>query len=283
VSKRQSLKNDGTSAKKIDPAVLTAIIGGIVTITATLITVLVPIIVKPKEVTTIPITSATNSLTGITTPSSTANDLLSMAMDNLNDVKVINIDTFDNLSVDKWTKWNDSQSGGVDNGTLKLTTSSNESAGFERANRPFVGGQGILLRFKGASVSGDHISFDFTFSEMNLQWPQTQQFEMYDNPPWSAAQIDLHYGENSDSYRDLVGSALKPDTWYDLLMVIDSNTNLLAIIWDPNNPTLQIQHEESANPDWLNLSWVFGLSTKYEETGTLYIDDFTEISFSSIK
>ena len=54
MSKRQSLKNDGTSAKKIDPTVLAAMIGGIVTIIATLITVLVPISLKPKELTPIP-------------------------------------------------------------------------------------------------------------------------------------------------------------------------------------------------------------------------------------
>ncbi len=297
MAKRRSVESDGQSSRKTDSAVLVAIIGGTVTIVATLITVVLPILLKPKEATLASSPTAGNSQAALAAPVSTssapagistapaaANDLVSVAMANLKGVRVASTDTFDSLSAANWDNWSNSPSAGLDNGALKVTGASNEDVGFRRNNRPFGPGQGVVLHFKYTGDPAERVSFYFYFNELNAQWPQMQRFVLYDNEPPYTAQVNLHYAENKDTYQDLESAPLKLDTWYGLLMVVGPKADLLAIIWDPNDPLHQIRYEEAAgNPDWLNLYWLFGLGLLKGRSGSLYVDDFTEISFSSIK
>jgi len=287
MGKKQHQKENGASTKKIDSTVLVAIIGGIVTVLVTLITVFTPIVLKPKDLTPTPSIPplSTRSLQAVIVQTPTiTNDLLSQAADTLNDVKIIYTDTLGNFSEQNWTKWSYQQSVAMDDGALILTGSDNEDTGFDRNNLPIVGGQAILLHFKYVDEAGDRVRYSFGLTEMNKQWPQNRNFQIFDNNPPYSANISLHHGENDESNLDLSGISLVSDTRYGLLMTIGPKADLLAIIFDPGDPVRQIRYQEPVgNPDWLNLSWFFIFGLPKGITGSLYIKDFTEISYSSIK
>jgi len=285
--KIQHRKVSETTGKKKDSTVLVSIIGGIATIIVALITVVTPLVLKSKDTkanSTIPTISVGSSQTGITQTSATPNDLLSVASNYLNDVQVVYIDTIEKFSEANWTKWSDQQSVSLENGALKLTGLDNDDVGFDRNNLPIIGGQGVLLHFKYIGNLDDRVHFSFGLTEMNKQWPANRNFQIFDNNPPFAGTINLHDGENNDSTHDLAGFTLKTDTWYGLLLTIDPEARLLAIIWDPSNPSLQIKYQDPVgNSDWLNLSWFFEVGLPKGMTGSLLIKDFTQFSYSSFK
>jgi hypothetical protein len=71
----------------------------------------------------------------------------------------------------------------------------------------------------------------------------------------------------------------KPDKWYSMLLAVDEGAEMLALIWDPENPATRIRYYGNYNENWENLPWQFTVSIN---KGSMYIDNYQRFSFDDI-
>jgi hypothetical protein len=72
----------------------------------------------------------------------------------------------------------------------------------------------------------------------------------------------------------------KPETWYNLMIVISKNGEFLEAVWEPDNPTQILTYREQLGEKWAERTWRFSIGANL---GNVWIDDFSEIIFDKIK
>ena len=87
-----------------------------------------------------------------------------------------------------------------------------------------------------------------------------------DSPPVHEFGIDFSGGtpklykmlESAPPMESFEGNmVLSPDTWYVLLMAIDSKAEFRAVIWEQDNPQNQLIYQEVLPEDFAGISWTF--------------------------
>lgn len=196
----------------------------------------------------------------------------SVATEFLTDVKVLSYDSFDNIK--NWDLW-DSQTGSITDGAFELKGKSFWAGGLVLKNR-LKDGEGILLSFKLVKANAQS---EFVFSTGDWQTDSFRQFGIYNG---KRPKADLFQGKNGLGGNNLHGNlTLSTDTWYNLLMVIGKNGEFLAIMWDPTSEGHSAVYNETIGEKWTGKSWDF--IVKADEGETVYVDNFSRISFGEIK
>ncbi len=195
----------------------------------------------------------------------------SLPLEYLSDVRVLYFDPFDTM--DRWG-WDPQMSATVD-GVFHVRGASFWNAGLI-LNEKIMENDGLILKFKVANANGRS---EFVIDSGVWNTGTFRQFGIYNSRLPTA---DLFRGPNAIGGAPLNGSlALKPDTWYGLLMAIDQGGKFLAVIWDPAQESHRIVYKESLGKDWAGLVWSF--FPRVDAGETLFCDDFYRIVFGKIK
>jgi hypothetical protein len=204
------------------------------------------------------------------TPTVTPPPLIS---DFLTNPKVMVIDNLDNLL--NWDIWN-SGTGNISSGMFELTGQAGYESGLVYGDR--IGeGDGILLRYK--TLNNKDYKSEFVLASGEWQTESFRQFGIYNG---KIPKADLMQGNNWIGGNNLHGNlVLKADTWYNLLVAIGKDGELLAVIWNPDDPSQKSVYVENLGKKWEGLNFEF--QSKADKGETMYIDDFMLIKFDEIK
>ena len=236
-------------------------------------------IVPSNTPTKIPTSTSTNTPTSTPEPTSTpipptpTIEPPAIAVEFLDGAEILNVDGFDSMR--NWSTWN-SGTGSLVDSMFKLTGQDGWKSGLV-LSRKLKEGEGIILRFK--TVNNSDFRSEFVFSTGSWRTDSFRQFGVYNgrNP-----KADLFQGTNGLGFNNLHGNlALKADTWYNLFMAVGSGGEFLAVVWNPEDPSLRVIYNETISDKWEGKTWEF--IAKATEGETVYIDDFSRISFSTIK
>ena len=190
----------------------------------------------------------------------------------LNDVRVVSHDSFDNTG--NWNLW-DPKTGRLANNVLQLQGTSSWASGLV-FNQKFQGGSGIVLKFK---LQNANAKSQFVFDAG--QW-QTDAFRQFGINNGKTPKADLSQGQQDLGGKYLHGNlSLQTDTWYNILMAIDPNARLLAVMWDPSDESRLSVFDQDFSQKWAGQNWDFIVQADAGET--VYVSDFYQISFGTMK
>ncbi|HNE05486.1 MAG TPA: endonuclease/exonuclease/phosphatase family protein, partial [Anaerolineales bacterium] len=182
---------------------------------------------------------------------------------------------FDNIE-DACTKpkWNsDWTTEKFSDGVIAIVGEDYWKAGVSR-NKDFSEGQGVVLRFKFEKGTEANIFFD------SGDWSTNPYRRFGMNIRQDSVQTDLWQGKTGMGGKNLNGNFKpKPETWYNLMIVISKNGEFLEAVWEPNDPSQVVTYHEQLGEKWTGLTWRFSVGAN---TGNVLIDDFSEIIFDKI-
>ena len=188
--------------------------------------------------------------------------------DYLNDVKIVEVDSFDEPLANQWNVIN----GTLENGTLKIIGNNNYD-GVSR-NRDFREGEGIIIDF---SYSQDSV-FELFMDRGEYNSDTYKRFGVYiDN---DFVSVNERGGGNLGGAGFSGNLTLQPGTNYSALIAILPNAEFLQVIWDPNDPSGSLSYREQMDQSWLGMNWDFYVQAG---KGTILLDNFREIKFSGAK
>ena len=189
------------------------------------------------------------------------------------DVQVLNTDNFDNLN--NWDMWN-SGTGDLSSGMFELTGQEGWLSGLVFKQK-LGEGNGILLGYKTAKNSDFQSEFVFATGEWGTD--SFRQFGVYNG---KRPKADLYQGNQALGFNNLLGNlSLKADTWYNIFMAIGKDGELLAVVWNPDDPSKQLVYHEKIGEKWAGLKWEFQAKANIGET--VYINNFLLLSFGGFK
>jgi hypothetical protein len=203
--------------------------------------------------------------------------LITAAKDMLTDVQTGYASAFDTLPNDFYL--DPPESGKLIDGTLWIMSQPNAESKIFWYHK-LSDGEAILLRFKYTGDSQKDSAFSLFLVEQDVEWSVAQALYLWGH---TQAYVSIKKGPEENDHLLEGNLTLEPDTWYGLMMAINPKAGLQVIIWDLANPARRIRFVDlTEQPDWFNKSWNFGGNTTAGSTD-LYIDDLTEIRFSSFK
>jgi hypothetical protein len=132
--------------------------------------------------------------------------------------------------------------------------------------------RGVLLVFRYDADS------EFLISLMSGQPNKSDYRE------WSIGhdyRVTSRQGE-SDYHSNPLGGNLtwSPGTWYYLLLAIGQEGELVTRVWQHDDPSQQSEYRQMLGGDWAEQDWRFEISANQ---GKVYLDSYTEISYSNIR
>lgn len=187
-------------------------------------------------------------------------------LQSLNDMQVVDNDTFDNPLKEKWN---------VANGVLKDSI------------LEIVGNgnwDGVSLRK--ALEEGEGVVIDFSYTDNSL-FEMFFEYGDWDTDPYR--RFGIYIGENNVEMNEYAGKddlggenltenfKLQPETNYSLVMAILPDGEFLVAIWNPSDPLTTIYHREKKDDTWTKLTWGLWIQA---DSGTIHFDNFKEIKFS---
>ncbi len=133
----------------------------------------------------------------------------------------------------------------------------------------FTPGQGVLLRFQFARGSEFEMSFD------NGLWNSDQYRRFGFNLRPDATQAVVWQGAAGILGESLKGNLYpQPDTWYDLLLILDRQGEFSVELRDPREPKQSLAYRGHLDGAGGGTSWTFGIGA---DKGKLLVDEFAEI------
>ena len=187
----------------------------------------------------------------------------------LNDTQVLYIDTFDDPLGGGW----DLYAGTIENGVMEII--GNEDWNFVSRNGGFGEYKGVVIDFNYSTNSLSEIFLEHGTWDTDGY----RRFGVYIGS--DHAELNKYAGKNDHGGANLSGNlTLEPDTTYSLLIAILSNGELLEVIWDPSNSSEALIHREKLDETWSGLTWTLWIGVNQ---GTIQLDNFNEIGFSSAK
>ncbi|MCI0610441.1 MAG: toll/interleukin-1 receptor domain-containing protein [Anaerolineae bacterium] len=187
----------------------------------------------------------------------------------LNDVQVLNIDTFDDPLGSGW----DLYAGTIENGVLEII--GNEDWNFVSRNGEFGENQGVVIDF---NYSTDSLSEIF-LEHGTWDTDGYRRFGVYIGG--DHAELNKYAGKNDQGGANLSGNlTLEPGRTYSLLIAILPDGEFLEVIWEPSNSSETLIYREQFDETWAGLTWTLWIGGNQ---GTIQIDNFNKIRFSSAK
>jgi len=190
----------------------------------------------------------------------------------LTNVQIRLTDNFD--TVDNWHTFN-TGSGAVSNGMFVLTGQADWNSGVV-FNPALTEGFGVMVNIKTKKNADLKSQLILNAGEYNTD--NYRQFGFYNG---SNPQTNLFQGKNGLGFKKLEGN-LSPvaNAWYSALMAIGRNGELLAVIWNPTDPSKRLIHHVKLGAAWAGLSWQFLAQADIGET--VYLKDFYLLAFRDI-
>jgi hypothetical protein len=190
----------------------------------------------------------------------------------LTDVKIVSYDPFDQVNDLSWAT---DQIGNITNGIFELKGTSRWRS-YLFPKQEFVGGDGIILKFKLQNANGESA---FTFDTGEYATDSDKGFGIINS---TYPRVSLIQGKGPLEQRNLPGNLiLETDTWYTILMAIGKDEKLLAVMWETADETRRVVYDRKMEETWSDKNWIFYV--RVNEGETLYIDDFYRFSFGEIK
>ncbi len=186
----------------------------------------------------------------------------------LEDVQILEADTFDESLDNQWNVSN----GALDNGALKMTGTNNYDG--VSWKREFRAGEGVVIDFNYSEGAIFELFMDYGQYDTDAY----KRFGIYiaDN----LVAVNERGGGNTDGGGFLGDLTLATDTTYSLFIAILPNAEFMQVIWDPADPSKTLFYREKLDPTWLDTNWTFYLQAG---GGTILFDNFKELNFSGAK
>ncbi len=165
--------------------------------------------------------------------------------------------------------------GTLQNGVFQLVGSPGWHSSFW-PKQQFKEGQGLVVRFQ---VHRANARSEFVLVTGDWMTDTFRQFGLYNSV---IPRGDLFQGRQDLGGYPVMGSLrLQSMMWYNLLLAIGRGGRFLAVVWDPNNPSLRAFYEVKGGPAWLGRSWVF--LPKVNTGETVFVDYVYRLTFQDIK
>lgn len=223
----------------------------------------------PRTDTPFPTSTPTELPTLTSTPTIEAPEIPTEFLTN---VKILSYDPFDQFND---LSWDSDQIGNINNGIFELKGISLWRS-YLFPKQEFVGGDGIILKFKLQNANGKSA---FTFDTGVYATDSDKGFGIINS---THPRVALIQGKGKLDQSNLPGNLnLKTDTWYTILMAIGKDEKLLAVIWETANETRRVVYNRKMEENWSDKYWIFYV--RVNEGETVYIDDFYRFSFGEIK
>jgi hypothetical protein len=198
--------------------------------------------------------------------------LPSPVSDLLSDARILYHDDFDELSQSHW----DYQSIYTRaSGGLVEITGTQSCPKLWYVGTSIYAGEGVLVLFQFDPGAG----FEIQLEAGTWKNPDFKRWGIlfYKNQ----LAMDVQQGDATIDENPLDGDlTLEPGVWYYLLLAINPDTDFVARIWDRDDPSRYSAYRTTFDAEWKGLEWVFAAGASL---GKLYVDAFTEISFSELR
>jgi tetratricopeptide (TPR) repeat protein len=198
--------------------------------------------------------------------------LPSPVSDVLPEAKVLYHDDFDQWPLSTW----EYESGKASDGVVQITGTADWSSYLER-DRIFHAGDAVLALFKYDADA------DYRMYICSGEWekPAYRRWGIFTLNDSSRFTTDRFQGFSFIGGDPLAGNLTsRPDTWYYVLLAVGDEGEFLAQVWERDDPARKAEDRRRLGDDWAGLPWHFILQAN---KGPVYVDTFTEISFSEIK
>ena len=187
----------------------------------------------------------------------------------LNEIQVNYIDTFDDPLGIGW----DLYAGKIENSVLEIM--GNEDWNFVARNGEFGEYEGIVIDFNYSTNSLSEIFLEYGTWDTDGY----RRFGVYIGS--DHAELNRYEGKNDHGGANLSGNlTLQPGTTYSLLIAILPNGEFLEVIWNPSFSSETLIYREKFDETWAGLTWSLWIGVNQ---GTIQLDNFNEIGFSSAK
>ncbi len=187
----------------------------------------------------------------------------------LNDVQVLFVDTLDDPLGSGW----DLYAGTIENGVMEII--GNEDWNFVSRNGEFAEYQGIVIDFNYSTNSLSEIFLEHGTWDTDGY----RRFGVYIGS--DHAELNKYAGKNDHGGENFSGNlTLEPGSNYSLLLAILPNGEFLEVIWDPSVSSETLIYREKFDETWAGLTWSLWIGVNQ---GTIQLDNFNEIRFSSAK
>ena len=200
-----------------------------------------------------------------------------VAQEFLTDVRVLLWDEMDDF--DNW-QTGYPKSVFVSDGKLELNCEG-EFASFttiERLN--LVEGEGFIIHYMRETTN----AWGGLISLLGGDW-QTDSWRKFGihNANYPELQTILDKGLDEFGGAAVPGRlAFETNKWYVLLFAVGKDGELLAVMWDLDDPDQRLVYHEKLGDDWAGIEWSFDLAAT-DDGEFAYFDNFMKISFSEIK
>jgi len=227
------------------------------------------LVVETVAPTNSPVPLATSTLEPTFVPGTSTPLVINNPLQNLNDIQVLDTDTFDNPLEGQWNV----DVGAIKDGALEII--GNENWDGVSRKRTFREGEGVVMDF---SYTGNSL-FEVFWEYGDWDTNPYRRFGVYvgDNN----VDMNEYAGKNDLGGENLTESfTLEPGRTYSLLLAILPEGEFAVAVWEPSDPLTTIYHRESKDDTWSSLTWTFWIQAN---SGVIYFDNFQEIKFSGVK
>jgi endoglucanase len=221
---------------------------------------------RPSSPTQFPITASATP--GPQSVPSTPERYPAWVEDNIGNVKVEFSDDFDTLSPDYLVSSKVSASGGVVN--LPKPNANDTNGTYWINNYPLSVGRAVLIRFRYTSESDFNIGFRTgEYGTPDFRWVGVDEKAMV-NAMQGTQSLEV-YPINEDF------TALTPNTWTDLMLVIDEGGDFLVQIAPADDPGSSLTTRVHYSDDWASVEWNFSV---FLYDGEISLDHFDSLSYN---
>jgi outer membrane protein assembly factor BamD (BamD/ComL family) len=136
--------------------------------------------------------------------------------------------------------------------------------------------EGSVLLYRGSIKEGEGVLVLFkceTGTDMNIHLETGEP----GTPSYSRWGLDTVEWGHYIVGHDLDGLTFEPGEWYYLFLAVNQDAEFVAYIWARDDPS---DYRETFEEGWEGLEWTFIIGVGSAE---LYVDTFTEVSFSEVR
>ena len=221
--------------------------------------------------TSIPVATMTQAIEATPLPSETIVVSTSdKSFPYLNDVQVLEIDTFDEPLASGWNV----NTGIIENGIMEII--GNENWFGASHNGEFGEFQGVVIDFR---YPTENSLYEIYLENGTWDTDEYKRVGLYVGS--NQADTNIYMGKSDHGGTKLSGNlTLTPETTYSLFIAILPNGEFLEVIWNPINPSETLSYRETIDENWDGITWTLWIGGNQT---TIHFDNFQKIAFSSVK
>ena len=188
---------------------------------------------------------------------------------------ILFFDPFDELSPERWKFTDDMVK--VSEGVVEIQGKSSWATDLIRSASEIEAGKGVIVLFK--YMEGTLFSIGLLHGE----WGTTESRLFGFTHPFPTGFLVDSWQGTSELTRGASASGnfdFRSGTWYGIVIVVDQDGKMKFVVWDSENPSKQRIFRHVFSDQWYDLDWRLWVNG---DKGSVYIDDYMEISFDKIK